>query len=66
MQHRLTRTGMPEKFIPWTITLIILAFTALNLVSMYLGIGKTVTFFIDIIVWGICVSKGILSPFAYY
>ena len=55
MQHRLIRTGMPEKFIPWTITLIILAFTALNLVSMYFGLGKTLTLFIDLIAWGICV-----------
>ena len=54
MQHRLLRTGMPEKFIPWTITLIILAFTAYNLVSMYYGIGMTLTFFIDIIAWGLC------------
>lgn len=55
MQHRLIRTGMPEKFIPWTITLIILAFAAYNLVSMYYGIGMTLTFFIDIIAWGLCV-----------
>lgn len=51
MQHRLIRTGMPEKFIPLTITLIILFFTAYNLVSMYYGVGMTLTFFIDIIMW---------------
>ena len=53
MQHRLIRTGMPEKFIPLTITLIILFFTAYNLVSMYYGVGMTLTFFIDIIMWAL-------------
>ena len=53
MQHRLIRTGMPEKFISWTITMIILAFAALNSICMYYGIGMTLTFFIDIIVWGL-------------
>ena len=55
MQHRLIRTGMPKSFIPWTITLIIMAFTAFNLICIYYGVGKTVTFFIDIFAWGLCV-----------
>lgn len=55
LQHRLIRTGMPEKFISPTITLIILTFTAFNIFCMYYGVGMTITFFIDIIAWQLCV-----------
>ena len=55
LQHRLIRTGLPEKFITPTITLIILSFTTFNIICMYLGVGMTVTFFIDIIAWELCV-----------
>ena len=54
MQHRLIRTGLPEKFVSLTITLIILGFTLFNLVSAYYGMGKTVIFFIDIVLWTLC------------
>ena len=53
IQHRLIRTGMPEKYITLTITLIIVGFTLFNLASVYYGVGKTVTFFLDIIIWTI-------------
>jgi lipopolysaccharide/colanic/teichoic acid biosynthesis glycosyltransferase len=55
MQHRLIRTGMPEKFISLTITLTILVFVVFNLLSIYWGIGMTLTFFIDIVAWGLSV-----------
>ena len=51
LQHRLIRTGMSEKYIPLTITLIIVGFTLFNLACVYLGVGKTVTFFLDILIW---------------
>lgn len=54
MQHRLIRTGMPEKFVSLTITLIILGFTLLNLACAYFRIGMTVIFFIDIVMWAMC------------
>lgn len=54
MQHRLIRTGMPEKFVSLTITLIILGFTLLNLAWAYFRIGMTIIFFIDIVMWAIC------------
>ena len=54
MQHRLIRTGMPEKFVSLTITLIILGFTLLNLACAYFRIGMTIIFFIDIVMWAIC------------
>ena len=51
LQHRLTRTGMSEKYIPLTITLIILGFTLFNLLCVSNGVDKTVTFFLDIVIW---------------
>ena len=54
MQHRLIRTGMPEKFVSLTITLIILGFTLFNLACAYFRIGMTIIFFIDIVMWAIC------------
>lgn len=54
LQHRLIRTGLPEKFVSLTITLIILGFTLLNLACAYLGIDKTIIFFVDIVLWTFC------------
>ena len=54
IQHLLIRTGMPEKYVSLTITLIILSFALFNLLSIYCGIGITIIFFIDILVWGAC------------
>ena len=55
MQHRLVRAGVPKNWIPVITTLLILAFTGYNLVSIYCGIGITITFFVDIIAWILCV-----------
>ena len=54
LQHRLIRTGMPERFVSLTITLIILGFTLFNLACAYYGMGMTAIFFIDLVMWAIC------------
>ena len=51
MQHRLFRAGVPKRFLSLTTTLIILSFVFYNLLSMYHGVGMTITFFVDIIAW---------------
>ena len=51
LQHRLIRTGMPEKYITLSIMLIIVGFTLFNLACVSYGVGKTVTFFLDILIW---------------
>jgi lipopolysaccharide/colanic/teichoic acid biosynthesis glycosyltransferase/UDP-N-acetylmuramyl pentapeptide phosphotransferase/UDP-N-acetylglucosamine-1-phosphate transferase len=54
MQHLLMRAGINEKYASPIVTLIILSFTAYNLLSFFFGAGMTVTFFVDVIAWGCC------------
>lgn len=53
IQHLLFRAGMPKKFLVLMSVLIVLAFALLNLLCVYFGLGMTVTFFIDFLVWGL-------------
>ena len=54
MQHLLMRVGMKEKYASLTVTFFILSFTVYNLLSLFLGAGMTVTFFVDVVAWGFC------------
>ena len=56
MQHLLIRTGMPEKYVLMTITLIVLGFALSNLLCALLDLGITITLFIDVAAWVICSS----------
>jgi lipopolysaccharide/colanic/teichoic acid biosynthesis glycosyltransferase len=53
MQHLLIRAGMREKYVSLVIHLYILCFTFFNLLSIYLGMGMTITFFLDVIIWSL-------------
>ena len=52
IQHLLIRTGMLKKYVPLTIILIVLGFAVFNLLCVVFGVGMTVIFFFDIILWG--------------
>ena len=49
MQHLLIRAGVPKRLVSLTHILVILVFTALNLLCVCLGTKITIIFFIDII-----------------
>lgn len=53
MQHLLIRAGMPKTFVSLTVALIIFSFTLFNVLCVYFGVGVTVTFFIDLMAWGL-------------
>lgn len=55
MQHRLLRAGVPNGLIIYVSSCILLAFAAFNVLCMYHGVEKTVTLFMDVIAWLLCV-----------
>ena len=54
MQHLLIRMGMPEKYVSYTVSLIIVSFFLLNLLGLYFGVGITIIFLADLLAWGLC------------
>ena len=52
IQHLLIRAGMSKKYVALVSALIILIFALFNLLAVVFGIGMTITFFFDIIIWG--------------
>jgi len=51
MQHLLLRAGMPQQFVSFSTVLMILVFTAMNLLLVYGKVGMTYIFVIDLIAW---------------
>lgn len=51
IQHLLIRMGMPRKSVSWITVLIILGFALANLLCVYLKLGMTIIFVIDVVAW---------------